>query len=84
MLIEFGEVEIESWIDFDDFSDITMRSPYEHGDELNTGVPTWAPKDTRRKQLLQYLKEHFSLLLMPCLLIFLFYYYFGSLLLLLI
>jgi hypothetical protein len=46
----------------DDVSDIAMRAPYEEGDELNTSVPLWAPKDTRRSQLLQYFKEHFSLL----------------------
>jgi hypothetical protein len=62
MLIEFGEEENEEWIDYDDFSDIAMQSPYEDGDELNRAVPLWAPKDTRRNQLLHYFKEHWSLL----------------------
>jgi hypothetical protein len=63
MLIEFGEEKQDDWIDSeDDVSDIWMRSPYEEGDELNTAVPPWAPKGTRRNQLLQYLKERFSLL----------------------
>jgi hypothetical protein len=61
MLIDFGEEDIDSWIDYDDFSDIAMQSPYEKDDELNRAIPLWAPKDTRRTQLLQYFKEYFSL-----------------------
>jgi hypothetical protein len=59
MLITFGESEIEDWIDFDDFSDLDEfeRAPYEEGDELNSGIPPWAPRDTRRTQLLNYFKE---------------------------
>jgi hypothetical protein len=59
MLITFGESEIEEWIDFDDFSDLDEfeRAPYEEGDELNSGIPPWAPRDTRRTQLLNYFKE---------------------------
>jgi hypothetical protein len=59
MLIEFGDKEVEGWIDF---SDIAMRCPYEPGDRLNMACPEWAPKDHRQSLLLQYLKEYFSLL----------------------
>lgn len=61
MLIEFGEEEQEDWIDFDDFSDMdeAARAPYEEEDELNKAVPEWAPKHTRRLQLLHYFKEYF-------------------------
>ena len=61
MLISFGEDENEEWIDYDDFSDIAMQAPYNEMDELNIAVPSWAPKDTRRKQLLAYLKEFFHI-----------------------
>ena len=63
ILIEFGEEEREDWIDFDDFSDLDVaeRAPYQDDDELNKAVPDWAPKNTRRKQLLQYFKEYFFL-----------------------
>ena len=61
MLIEFGEDEKEDWIDFDDFSEIAMQSPYEENDELNRAIPLWAPKDTRRSQILAYFKEFFHL-----------------------
>jgi hypothetical protein len=61
MLIEFGEEENEDWIDYDDFSEIAMQSPYEEQDELNNAIPLWAPKDTRRSQLLAYFREFFSL-----------------------
>jgi DDE superfamily endonuclease len=61
MLIEFGEDEKEDWIDFDDFSEIAMQSPYEENDELNHAIPLWAPKDTRRSQILAYFKEFFHL-----------------------
>jgi hypothetical protein len=48
MLITFGEEEREELIDFDDFSDLdeAEHAPYANGDELNTAVPAWAPKDT--------------------------------------
>jgi hypothetical protein len=61
ILIEFGEAEIEEWIDYDDFSgmDEATRAPYEEDDELNRAVPEWAPKHTRRKQILLYFKEFF-------------------------
>jgi hypothetical protein len=62
MLIEFGEDDEEEWIDFDDFTDIAMRTPYDDRDVLNNPVPEWAPKDGRRSQLLQYMKEFFSIL----------------------
>ena len=60
ILIEFGEAEIEEWIDYDDFSDIdeATRAPYEEDDELNQALPEWAQMHTRRKQILQYFKEH--------------------------
>ena len=63
MLIEFGEEEKEDWIDYDDFSDLdeAARAPYEENDELNLPVPAWAPKHTRRTQILQYFKEFFFL-----------------------
>ena len=63
MLVEFGEEEQEDWIDFDDFSDMdeAERAPYNEDDELNEAIPEWAPKDTRRKQILQYFKEYFFL-----------------------
>jgi hypothetical protein len=61
MLIEFGEEDQIDWIDEDDFSDIGMSAPYKDGDELNMALPSYAPKDTRRKQLLQYFKQHFAL-----------------------
>jgi DDE superfamily endonuclease len=65
MLIEWGEEEEEAWIDFDDFSDLddAMRAPYEEGDELNAGIPDFMAKDTRRRRLLNYFKEHESLFL---------------------
>lgn len=61
MLITYGEEEEEGWIDFDDFSDLdeAERAPYEESDELNLAIPSWAPKDQRRQQLLQYFKEFF-------------------------
>jgi len=61
MLIEFGEEENTAWIDETDFSDLADgdRAPYEDGDELNTAIPGWAPKDERRQQLLCYFKERF-------------------------
>jgi DDE superfamily endonuclease len=64
MLMDFGEENVEAWIDFDDFSDLddAQRAPYEDGDELNVAVPTWMPKDTtRRTRLLHYFKEFFFL-----------------------
>ena len=63
MLIEFGEEDHEEWIDFDDFSDMdeAARAPYEEDDELNNAIPDWAPKNTRRRQLLQYFKEYYFL-----------------------
>ena len=63
ILIHFGEHEIDDWIDFDDFSsmDDAMRAPYEEFDELNSEIPAWMPKDTRRQQILQYFKEFFFL-----------------------
>ena len=45
MLIEFGEEDNDKWIDFDDFSDVAMQTPYVDGDELNIAVPLWASKD---------------------------------------
>jgi hypothetical protein len=60
MLIEFGEEDPPDWIDYDDFSDIAMQSPYQEEDELNVPIPVWAPKDARRTQLLNYFKEFFS------------------------
>jgi hypothetical protein len=61
MLIEFGEEDPEDWIDFEVFSDMDEAacSPYDEDDELNEAVPEWAPKGTRRNQILQYLKEYF-------------------------
>jgi DDE superfamily endonuclease len=63
MLIDFGEEDVEAWIDYDDFSDLddAQRAPYEDGDELNTEIPNWMPKDTRRTRLLHYFKEFFFL-----------------------
>jgi DDE superfamily endonuclease len=60
ILIEWGEEEDTSWIDFDDFSDLddAMRAPYQEGDELNEAIPTWMAKDTRRQRILNYLKEY--------------------------
>jgi hypothetical protein len=54
ILVEFGEEEQEDWIDFDDFSDMdeAERAPCNEDDELNEAVPEWAPKDTRRNQIL--------------------------------
>jgi hypothetical protein len=61
--MEFGEEDVDGWIDFDDFSDLddAQRAPYEEGDELNTAIPNWLPKDTRRTRLLHYFKEFFFL-----------------------
>ena len=61
IMIAYGEKDREDWIDFDDFSDIddANRAPYQEDDVLNMGVPAWAPKDTRRQQLLNYFKEYF-------------------------
>jgi hypothetical protein len=61
MLIEFGEEEPEDWIEFDDISDMDEAAcaPYDEDDELNEAVPEWAPKGTRRNQILQYFKEIF-------------------------
>jgi DDE superfamily endonuclease len=52
-LIEWGEDEEEKWIDFDHFSDMdeAMRAPYEEGDVLNSSIPLWMAKDTRRQRL---------------------------------
>ena len=63
MLTEFGEEENTAWIDEKDFSDLADgdRAPYEDGDELNSPIPGWAPKDERRQQLLRYFKERFFL-----------------------
>jgi DDE superfamily endonuclease len=63
MLIDFGEDNIDAWIDYDDFSDMddAQRAPYEDGDDLNRSVPAWMPKDTRRTRLLHYFKEFFFL-----------------------
>jgi len=60
MLIEFGEEEKEEWIDYDDFSDYDdeLRAPFRNDDVLNKSIAASAPKDTRRKQLLGYLKEN--------------------------
>jgi hypothetical protein len=61
ILIVFGDDNIDDeWIDYDDFSDLDdwERVPYEEGDVLNTRVPSWARKDERRQQLLQYFEEH--------------------------
>jgi hypothetical protein len=60
ILVEFGKQEPDDWIDFDDFSDMDEAAcaPYDENDELNDAVPEWAPKDTRRKQILQYFKEY--------------------------
>ena len=59
MLIDWGEEEDPTWIDYDDFSDMddAMRAPYQDGDDLNQGVPSWMAKDTRRQRLLAYFKE---------------------------
>jgi hypothetical protein len=62
MLIEFGEEDEEEWIDWEDFSEIWARCPYETGDRLNEQVPEWAPKDHRRSSVLSYLTEFFSFL----------------------
>ena len=35
------------------------RAPCEDGDELNSAIPGWTPKDERRQQLLRYFKERF-------------------------
>jgi len=61
VLIEFGEEENTAWIDEKDFSDLAdgERAPYEDGDELNSAIPGWAPKDERRQQLLRHFKERF-------------------------
>jgi hypothetical protein len=61
MLIDFREEEREDMMHRDDISEIddAMRAPYEEDDVLNRGVPSWAPKDRRRQQLLNYLKEFF-------------------------
>jgi len=61
MLIEFGEEENTAWIDEKDFSNLAdgERAPYEDGDELNSAIPGWAPKDERRQQFLRYFKERF-------------------------
>jgi hypothetical protein len=63
LLVGFGDEEPEDWIDFDDFSDMgeAACAPYDEDDELNEAVPEWAPKDTRRNQILQYYKEYFFL-----------------------
>jgi hypothetical protein len=38
--------------------DEATRAPYEEDDELNQALPEWAQMHTRRKQILQYFKEH--------------------------
>jgi hypothetical protein len=59
ILVEFGKQEPDDWIDLDDFSDMDEAAfaPYDENDELNDAAPEWAPKDTRRNQILQYFKE---------------------------
>lgn len=63
ILIDIGEEGKDDWIDLDDFSDMdeAARAPYDEDDELNQSVPLWAPKHTRRTQILQYFKEFFFL-----------------------
>jgi hypothetical protein len=63
ILIEFGEEEQGRWIDWEDFLDIdnALRAPYDDGDELNSAVPLWMPKDTRQTRLMHYFKEFFFL-----------------------
>jgi DDE superfamily endonuclease len=63
ILIEWGEDGEESWIDFDDFSDMddAFRVPYQQDDELNQAIPVWMSKDTRLRRLLAYFKEHDTL-----------------------
>jgi len=63
MLVEFGEEENTAWIDEQDFSSLVdgERAPYKEGDELNSAIPGWAPKDKRCQQLLRCFKERFFL-----------------------
>ena len=60
LLIEFGEEDKSDWIDDDDFSDFddAERAPNNEHDELNVGIPAWAPKDSRQMRLFYYLKEY--------------------------